>query len=248
MIQETASHAWDVPVQEAIEIQNRLRQRTVLENTLQDVRLVAGADIAIDEKSKQAFAAVVVLDLASMKVVSKAFGAAEIPFPYVPGLLSFREGPVYLQVFRKLRLVPDVVIFDGQGIAHPRRVGIATHLGILLDIPTIGCAKSKLTGQYIEPGTTKGAWADLLDGDQKIGVVLRTRDNVRPVFVSPGHKVDFESAIRAVLACCRGYRLPEPTRQAHIEAGKLKRRMLDDGNSMDLFGHTLYPESPLRQH
>jgi deoxyribonuclease V len=216
-----------------------LRQEIILENELQDIRLVAGADIAIDQTSGQAFAAIVVLDWGSMKVVSRAFGVAEISFPYVPGLLSFREGPVYLQAFHRLSLAPDVIIFDGQGIAHPRRVGIATHLGIFLDIPTIGCAKSRLVGQYIEPAKAKGSWTDLRDGDQRIGAVLRTRDNVRSVFVSPGHRVDLKSAIGIILACCRGYRLPEPTRKAHIEAANFKHRVLDGTDTLNLFGPTL---------
>ena len=227
-------HAWDVSVQEAVKIQRRLRQRIVLKNALKDIRLVAGADVAVDKGSRQAFAAAVVLDFASLRVISKAFAVQETRFPYVSGLLSFREGPALLQVLRELRPAPDLVIFDGQGVAHPRGLGIAAHLGVLLDIPTVGCAKSRLVGEYHQPEAYRGVWADLVDQGQTIGAVLRTKDNVNPVFVSPGHKVDLYRAVQIVLACCRAYRLPEPTRQAHIEAGKLKRRVLAGAGPNDL--------------
>jgi deoxyribonuclease V len=140
----------------------------------------------------------------------------------VPGLLTFREGPGILEAFRRLRQTPDVVIFDGQGLAHPRRIGLASHMGLWLGIPTVGCAKGKLVGEHAEPGPTKGARVPLTDGAERIGTVIRTRHDVKPVFVSPGHLADFNTAEEIVLRCCTRYRLPEPTRQAHIAVGRFK--------------------------
>jgi deoxyribonuclease V len=216
-------HSWNVSAQEAIKIQKRLKREIDLSDALERLRLIAGVDVAVSQADSKVFAAAVVLEFGSLSVVSKAFCVARSSFPYVPGLLSFREGPAALKVLQSLKPPPDLVMFDGQGVAHPRRMGIATHLGVLLDIPTIGCAKSRLAGEYVDPGMAKGERSDLTDQGERIGVVLRTRDNVRPVFVSPGHKVGFEAAAQAVLACCKSFRLPEPIRQAHLEAGKLKR-------------------------
>ncbi|HYV37421.1 MAG TPA: endonuclease V [Gemmataceae bacterium] len=145
-------------------------------------------------------------------------------FPYVPGLLSFREGPVLLEAFAKLRTTPDAVMIDGQGFAHPRRMGIACHIGLFLDVPTLGCAKSLLVGKYKEPGKKRGSLAPLLDKDDIIGSIVRTRDKVKPVFVSIGHKIDQASAVRLVLQCAQGFRIPEPTRQAHLHVNALRRR------------------------
>ncbi|MCX7950273.1 MAG: endonuclease V, partial [Treponemataceae bacterium] len=145
-------------------------------------------------------------------------------FPYIPGLLSFREGPVILSAFEELTIRPDVIIFDGQGIAHPRGLGLASHLGILLDIPSIGCAKTALVGTWDEPPDRPGSFSPLIYGGQVVGDVLRTKERVRPVFVSPGHKVGRHAAREIVLACIRGYRLPEPTRQAHLEVNMLRRK------------------------
>lgn len=220
-------HAWEVSAEEAVRIQRELSRRVVVEGALDGLRLVGGADVAVCRETRQVSAAAVVLDWASLQVVGKAVAVAPVRFPYVSGLLSFREGPVLLEALEMLRPFPDAVIFDGQGVAHPRRLGIAAHLGVLLDVPTIGCAKSRLVGTYAEPGGRKGDCADLMDGGHRVGTVLRTRDNVRPVFVSPGHRVSFQRAAQVVLACCRGYRLPEPARQAHIEAGKLRRTLVE---------------------
>jgi deoxyribonuclease V len=143
-----------------------------------------------------------------------------ITFPYVPGLLAFREGPVVLAALEQVSDPPDVLLFDGQGLAHPRRLGLATHIGVLLDRPSIGCAKSRLCGEHEEPPAERGGWVPLRDGDEVIGGVVRTRAGVRPVYVSVGHRVDLETAVSLVVACCTRYRLPEPTRRAHRAAGE----------------------------
>ena len=163
-----------------------------------------------------------VLSYPTLETVECRIARTEVAFPYVPGLLSFRETPVLVPVLESLALRPDVLLVDGQGIAHPRRFGIACHLGLLFDIPTIGCAKSRLTGKFEEPGQAKGSHAELKDGEEVIGAALRTRDGTRPIFVSIGHKVDLESALRIVLGCVGKYRIPEPTRRAHLAAaGKI---------------------------
>ena len=144
------------------------------------------------------------------------------PFPYIPGLLSFREGPALLKIFENLRHIPDAVIFDGQGIAHPRGIGLASHMGLFLDIPTIGCAKTRLAGHHGEIGKDVGDYADLILDNQIVGAVLRTKKNVKPVFISPGHKSGTGKAVEVVLSCCRGYKLPEPTRRAHLLVNQLR--------------------------
>ena len=177
------------------------------------IRTVAGIDVAV--RTNTLWAAVVVLSLPELKVVDQATASATLAFPYIPGLLSFREGPVIVRAYLNLAVEPDLLIFDGQGIAHPRRLGIASHLGVLLDKPSIGCAKSRLCGQYSDPGPIKGDQAALIDNNEIIGAVLRTRNHVKPVFVSIGHRLDLEACITYVLACCVKFRLPETTRQAH---------------------------------
>lgn len=213
------SHPWDLSTTEAIELQKELAHKVVAQTTFDraEVGTVAGVDVGL--KGGLARAAVVVLDAASLEPVEWAVATAEIPFPYVPGLLTFREGPGVLAALEKLTTRPDVLLFDGHGRAHPRRIGLASHLGVILDQPTVGCAKSRLTGQYDEPGEEAGEWSPLRDGDEVIGAVLRTRTGVRPVFVSTGHRVDLPTAIDLVLSCTQGYRLPETTRYAHALAG-----------------------------
>jgi deoxyribonuclease V len=167
----------------------------------------------------RARAAVVVLAFPSLEPVEESVVEQPCRFPYVPGLLAFREGPSILAAFRRLRARPDLLIFDGQGIAHPRRFGIAAHIGVLLDLPAIGCAKSRLTGTHGEPGPARGAWAPLVERGETIGAVLRTREGVKPVYVSVGHRLGLETALGLVLRCGGGCRLPEPTRRAHRAAG-----------------------------
>lgn len=221
-------HRWDVVPAEAARIQRRLAARVVLQPLKQGARLVAGADLAFSRDEKLVVAAVVMLELPRLEVVEEAFTVEPLSFPYVPGLLSFREGPALLKAIAKLRRQPDAFIFDGQGIAHPRRLGLASHLGLWLRRPTVGCAKSRLCGDFSPPGPEKGACSSLRDGGQRLGSVLRTRAGVRPVFVSPGHLCDFRGAVELVLACCGRYRLPEPTRLADILAGAKKKEIVGD--------------------
>lgn len=218
-------------IQSAELIQHRLAQQLILKDKFtdeRDIRLVAGGDVAYEKDGQMLVAAVVVLELKSFTVVEQVVCAGRVEFPYVPGFLSFREGPVLLMAIRRLKTEPHVFLFDGQGIAHPRRLGIASHLGVLLDRPAIGCAKSHLFGSYEEPGKQKGAFSLIRDrfGDA-VGLVLRTKDNTRPVFVSPGHRVSVAMAGRIVLRCVSKYRLPEPIRQAHIRA---RRSIMESGN------------------
>lgn len=186
-------------------------------------RRIAGCDVSVEAAAGKVFAAVVVFrwpQLERLETVT-AVGAAD--FPYVPGYLSFREGPVLDRAFRKLSERPDLVIFDGQGIAHPRRFGLASHLGVLWDVPSVGCAKTRLVGAGDEPAVEKGSWTPLRDGDEVIGSILRTRDGVKPVFVSPGHRIDLAGAREVVLRATTRYRLPEPTRSAHGEVNAARR-------------------------
>jgi len=176
-------------------------------------RTVAGVDVGI--KGELARAAVVVMALPELSILERVVIERPVTFPYVPGLLSFREAPAILEALARLESVPDVLLFDGQGYAHPRRMGIATHVGILLDHPTIGCAKSRLCGSYEEPAPARGSYTWLRDRGETVGAVLRTRSGVQPVFVSVGHRMRLDIAIDLVLRCTRGYRLPEPTRWAH---------------------------------
>jgi deoxyribonuclease V len=216
-------HEWDVSPADARRIQERLAGELVLEGELGRPRTIAGADVAFDKPGKTAFAAVVVYDFPSLERIGTATARAPLTFPYVPGLLSFREGPVLLAALERLATSPDIILFDGQGIAHPRRFGLAAHMGLLLDVPTVGCAKSRLVGQFDEPAGAAGSRSTLRDRGDVIGAVLRTRDGVRPVFVSPGHRIGVEGSIEAVQACLDGLRIPKPTREADALVGRLKR-------------------------
>lgn len=217
-------HSWDVDYRTAVAIQLELRGKLILEDRLpRDIRVVAGADISCTRGDDRVYAAVVLLDVESLDVVEEATYCGRTPFPYIPGLLSFREGPALLQAFGQLRGRPDAVLFDGQGIAHPRGFGLAAHLGLILDTPAIGCAKTRLTGSFEEPGMRRGQCSPLVHDGRAIGSVLRTKDRVKPVFVSPGHRVGHERAVEIVLRCSRRYRIPEPTRQAHILVNKIRK-------------------------
>ena len=213
-------HRWDLTIPEAMETQRRLAAHVVCSGDPGDVRTVAGVDIAVLEKGRSAPArgAVVVLSYPELELLEQAIVEAEVTFPYVPGLLSFRETPVLLEPLSRVRK-PDLLLVDGQGFAHPRRFGLACHLGLLLDVPTIGCAKSRLCGRHAEPGRAAGSQTDLRDGGEVIGAVVRTRDGIKPVYVSVGHRIGLAEAAEWVLRCCRGLRLPEPTRLAHQAAG-----------------------------
>jgi len=212
-------HSWDLTPREAIALQGELAQRINLGDEHGPFGMVGGIDVGI--KGSLARAAVVVLTLPSLEIVEQVFSERPVAFPYVPGLLSFREAPVILDALARLRCVPDVLMFDGQGRAHPRRMGLATHVGVLLDHPAIGCAKSRLCGSHEEPGPDRGSRTWLRDGEEIIGAVVRTRTRVKPLFVSVGHRVSLGTAIDTVLRCGSGYRLPEPTRRAHrLASGK----------------------------
>ncbi len=211
-------HPWNVTTAEARDIQNRLAPLIIKEGAPEHVRLVAAADISVQREQRFARGAVVVVSYPEMDLVEQSIIEGAPPFPYVPGLLTFREAPILLRAFEQLRSQPDLLLVDGQGYAHPRRFGIACHLGLLLDLPTIGCAKSRLCGRYEPPGHSAGSRSPLLDGEV-IGSVLRTRDTVAPIFISVGHRISLDEAVEWVLRCCRGRRLPEPARAAHMAAG-----------------------------
>ena len=207
----TPLHRWDVTPAEAVQLQRELAQRLDLCTPLARLELVAGADISYNKYDPTMYATVIVYRVADGEIVEVQDAVVTTTFPYVPGLLTFREAPSYLQAFAKLQTVPDAVMFDGQGVAHPRRMGLAAHLGLWLGLPSLGCAKSRLFGRYQEPGPAAGALAPLTDGDEQIGYVVRTKNRCNPVFVSAGHLIDQASAVRVVLATGRGYRIPEPT-------------------------------------
>lgn len=215
-------HPWDLTPREAIALQTKLAQQMIQKarSQPQDMNTVAGVDIAY--RQNRACAAVVVFSLEDLKIMEEVVAVQPARFPYIPGLLSFREGPVILNALSRLKTAPDVLMFDGQGIAHPRRLGLASHIGLLTGIPAIGCAKTRLIGDYREPQRTKGSIADLTDAGETIGAVVRTRSGVKPVFVSIGHRMDLDSCIRIVLKSCRSYRLPEPLRRAdHLSRKKI---------------------------
>ena len=215
-MQYRALHSWDVTPEEARRLQNGLRTQVVKTDRFGKINTVAGVDIGF--KKDIARASVVVLRFPGLQVVDSVVTESPVRFPYVPGLLSFREIPPLLTAFTQLQTEPDLVIVDGQGIAHPRRFGLASHLGLILDKPTIGCAKSRLWGRYEEPETEQGSYTYLMDKDEVIGAAVRTRRNVRVVYISIGHRISLDSARTLTLACCRGYRLPETTRYAHNAA------------------------------
>lgn len=220
-------HNWDVCYADAVSIQYDLARQLVLEDgKAARPKKIAGADISYSRNDDLFFAAVVVLDAGSLEVIEESSSVDRVSFPYIPGLLSFREAPVLLKAFEKIKSRPDVVMFDGQGIAHPRRLGLACHMGLFLDVASLGCAKKKLVGDFTEPGAKKGKWSDLVHRGETIGAVLRTKDNVKPVFISPGHRIGFARAVETALACCNGYRIPEPTRQAHLLVNRLRLQHL----------------------
>jgi deoxyribonuclease V len=214
-----SDYPWDVTPSEAVTIQGRLRGLVETSDRLGSVSSVAGIDVSV--RGDRARAAIVLLSFPDLGLLEVSLADGDVTFPYVPGLLAFREAPVILAAYARLRTKPDLLMVDGHGLAHPRRMGIASHLGVVLDRPSLGCAKSRLCGLAAEPAMEAGCWEPLRDGDDVIGAVVRTRTGVRPVYVSIGHRVGLETAVRYVLACCQGRRLPEPTRRAH-QAGSLR--------------------------
>ena len=216
---ERRSTTWPVDQAAAVALQRELAPRVVHAWSGQQVRLVAGIDISANDRTGLARAAVVALTYPELEVVETRTHEEPLRFPYVPGLLSFREAPSILEAFDTLQCRPDLLLVDGQGIAHPRGLGIAAHLGVLLDCPSIGCAKSRLVGQHQQVGETPGDRAELIYRGQVVGVALRTKARTNPLYISIGHRIDLPTAVDYVLACCRGYRLPEPTRRAHLASG-----------------------------
>lgn len=209
-------HSWDVSVKEAIAIQIRLTKEIKYSKISDCVNRVGGCDASFSKDESKVYAATVILSYPDLKILEITTATRKANFPYVPGLLTFREGPAILACLKKISTKPKVLFFDGQGIAHPRLMGIATHVGILLDMPTIGCAKSKLFGTYKEPAAKRGSFSTIKGKrGEIIGAVLRTKDHVRPIFVSPGHKMNLDDAIKLTLAVTQKYRIPEPLRQAH---------------------------------
>lgn len=209
---------------EAIAIQNDLRDAVVLRDDFETPRLIAGIDIGFDTQNNRGKAAVVLIDAVTLEPLASAVAFLPLDFPYIPGLLSFREIPVILKALEGLPQKPDLLMVDGQGVAHPRRLGIAAHLGVLLDRPAIGVAKSRLVGEFTEPGPLKGATSALWHRDEQIGIVLRSRDYTRPLFISSGHRISHDSALAIVSQCLTRYRLPEPTRLADKFSKTLKER------------------------
>lgn len=220
------SHPWDGSPQEAIRLQKELSSRIRLQDDFGEIRTIAGADMAIDVPRNFGLAGVIVFNAETLEPIETVSAEGPLDFPYVPGLLSFREGPILTKAFEKLKITPDVILFDGQGIAHPRRLGIASHMGLILDRPTIGCGKSRLCGRYEEPELTRGSCSPLIDRRETIGTVLRTKDKTKPIFVSPGHRISIESSLKIVLKCLDGYRLPKPTRLADRYVASLKEPSL----------------------
>lgn len=222
-------HRWNVPPAEAIRIQQALRGRLDVGAYRGPIATVAGVDVSYDKRSPQIYAAVIVMRLRDHEILETTTAVKQATFPYVPGLLSFREAPAVLHAFTRLHRRPDCLMCDGQGIAHPRRFGLACHLGLLLNLPSIGCAKSLLVGEYQEPARKRGSFRTLYAKGEQVGLILRTRDGVAPVFVSPGYRMNFTRAREIVLRAHGGYRLPEPTRQAHLLVNALRRSDREKG-------------------
>ena len=216
-------HPWNVTPREAAQIQLRLRERLELADRLPKIETVAGADVALDLQRRRAIAGVIVYSYPEMNEIERVWAERELTFPYVPGLLSFREIPVLLKAFAKLRRAPDLIFCDGQGYAHPRRFGIACHLGVLLDRPTIGCAKSILVGTAEELPQRAGSWTSLMDKGETVGVALRTREGVKPVYLSQGHRISLERTIEFTQTVADGFRIPRPTREADHFVEAVKR-------------------------
>jgi deoxyribonuclease V len=220
-------HSWRLTPARAIALQRRLAARVQVGPPGRALRRVAGLDAAFSPDGRLCLAAVVVWDRAERRVVETVTAARPVHFPYVPGLLSFREAPALLAALRKLRQAPDVLLCDGQGLAHPRRFGIACHLGVLCELPAVGCAKSRLVGEHAPPPDAPGGRADLVVDGEVLGAVVRTRAGGRPVYVSVGHRMDLEAAVVLVLDCVQGHRLPEPTHLADRRVAALKRELAE---------------------
>jgi deoxyribonuclease V len=214
---------WNLTPREAMRLQERLRRRVVLQDRFDAIRTVAGADLAFDPATNTAFAGVIVYRFPELMEIERRMARRKLRFPYVPGLLSFRESPILMAALARLRNEPDLILIDGHGRAHPRLFGIACHIGVLFDKPAIGCGKSLLVGEFRDPGKRAGSTSPLVFHDEVVGTVLRTRDGVKPIFVTQGHRVSLETAVRLVHACVDGFRIPKPTREADHYVRDLRR-------------------------
>lgn len=217
-------HDWNVTPQQAVALQNQWRGMLKLQAPGGEIETIAGCDISFNKYEETVYAGIVVLRLSDMQTIETAGVVSTAKFPYIPGLLSFREVPALLEAWQKLKIEPDAVMLDGQGIAHPRRFGIGAHFGLIVEKPTLGCAKSVLVGKFDEPAPERGAWSPMLHKGEIIGAALRTKNKVQPVYVSPGHLMNLESAIEIALRGDGGYRVPEPTRRAHLFVNELRTR------------------------
>lgn len=218
-----------ISTREAKRKQEELRGKINITPLKKPVETVAGSDISYDKGSNKVYAGIVVFSYPELEVRARAAVATEVDFPYIPGLLAYRELPPLQEAWKRLKEVPDVLIMDGHGLAHPRRMGIATHFGIITDQPAIGCAKNNLTGNYEEPDSEKGSFNYIEEDGERIGMVLRSRTNVNPIFISPGHKVSFKDTREIVMQCLTKYKLPETTRKAHDLVNRLRRGEVEPG-------------------
>lgn len=217
---------------QAIAYQNQLRQQINIEPLDKEIKIIGGADISFNKYTDVVYAGIILLKYPEMTFITSASVKTTTAFPYISGLLAFREVPALLEVWKKLEVKPDLMVLDGQGIVHERRLGIATHFGLLTDIPSIGSAKSRLSGKYEEPANNVFAQSLMYDRDQVVGVALRTKKNCNPIFISPGHRVSMQQSVDIIKNCIKGYRIPEPTRQAHLLVNKV--RVDDGGNDSQL--------------
>lgn len=217
-------HPWDVTPRQALEIQKELCSQVQIVPLTRPVRYIAGADISFEKFTDEVYAGFVVIDQQDLKIVAQASVVTKAKFPYIPGLFSFREAPPLLEAWQKLAFEPDLVVLDGQGLAHPRRFGLACHMGLLLDRPTIGCAKSILVGKFQDLAEMAGSTAPLIDKRETVGVALRTKHKVQPVYLSVGHQITLADAIKVMMSTVKGYRIPEPTRQAHLFVNQIRQQ------------------------
>lgn len=229
MSHNNLDHYKTIDTTKAKERQQELRQQISLKPLAKTPKLVAGSDISFNRGSDMMHAAIIVLELPELNVVARSLISDETPFPYIPGLLAFRELPALMKAWNQLQIIPDVLLMDGHGIAHPLRMGVATHFGIEIDHPTMGCAKNILTGNHDKLGNKKGDYAALNDGEERIGLALRSRTNVNPIYVSPGHQLSFDDTYDIAMKALTKYKLPRTTRLAHEWANKLRRGEVEEG-------------------
>ncbi len=223
---------------QAIELQNQLREQICIQPLAKPIQTIGGADISFNKYEETVYAGIIVLSFPSLQEVARATVISKTTFPYIPGLLSFREIPSVIKAWNQLSVKPDLMVLDGQGIAHPRRLGIATHFGLVTDTPALGCAKSLLHGKFEVLPEAAGSTSLLYDQGEVIGAALRTKFKVNPVFISPGHKINLEQSLEIIKQCSSSYRIPEPTRKAHLLVNQIRKQNMGDKRStqLDLFG------------